>query len=324
LRIAMAQKPTESKQMHLLILDELANEYKKGLEKDFPELLIHAAATEQDVGSFVERTDILLTGKISDDLVKNALRLKWIQANATGVDALINLPSLRKEVVLTSARGIHGPQMSEMAILLMLSLNRRFPQILRNQGRNAWVRWPQKVLSGKKVAILGVGVVGKAIASKCKAFGMTVYGIGRVKRDVESVDLFVRREEMQRVLGEVDFLVIVVPSTPQTKKMIDRKALSAMKPTAFLLNLARGDVVDEEALIESLTRGTIAGAALDTFVTEPLPPNHPFWHMENVIITPHIGGLSENYVEQVLSIFRENLRRFLQGQRGNLINVVER
>jgi D-2-hydroxyacid dehydrogenase (NADP+) len=320
----MAQKPTESKQMHLLILDELANEYKKGLEKDFPELLIHAAATEQDVGSFVERTDILLTGKISDDLVKNALRLKWIQANATGVDALINLPSLRKEVVLTSARGIHGPQMSEMAILLMLSLNRRFPQILRNQGRNAWVRWPQKVLSGKKVAILGVGVVGKAIASKCKAFGMTVYGIGRVKRDVESVDLFVRREEMQRVLGEVDFLVIVVPSTPQTKKMIDRKALSAMKPTAFLLNLARGDVVDEEALIESLTRGTIAGAALDTFVTEPLPSNHPFWHMENVIITPHIGGLSENYVEQVLSIFRENLRRFLQGQRGNLINVVER
>jgi D-2-hydroxyacid dehydrogenase (NADP+) len=320
----MAQKPTESKQMHLLILDELANEYKKGLEKDFPELLIHAAATEQDVGSFVERTDILLTGKISDDLVKNALRLKWIQANATGVDALINLPSLRKEVVLTSARGIHGPQMSEMAILLMLSLNRRFPQILRNQGRNAWVRWPQKVLSGKKVAILGVGVVGKAIASKCKAFGMTVYGIGRVKRDVESVDLFVRREEMQRVLGEEDYLVIVVPSTPQTKKMIDRKALSAMKPTAFLLNLARGDVVDEEALIESLTRGTIAGAALDTFVTEPLPSNHPFWHMENVIITPHIGGLSENYVEQVLSIFRENLRRFLQGQRGNLINVVER
>ena len=320
----MAKNSTESKQMHLLILNELSSEYKKALAQDFPELVIHPAANEDDVGSFIERAHILFTGKISDALLKRASRLQWIQATSTGVDALVNLPSLRKEVLLTSARGIHGPQMSEIAILLMLSLNRRFPQILHNQDRKAWVRWRQKLLSGKNVGILGVGVVGEAIAVKCKAFGMTVYGIDLVKKEVETVDLFVGPDEMFRVLGDLDFLVVVVPSTPQTKKMVNAKVLSAMKPTAFVLNLGRGEVVDEEALIESLSNGTIAGAALDTFTTEPLPPDHPFWEMNHVIITPHLGGYSDTYLEQMLPIFRENLRRFLQGERRNLVNLVER
>jgi phosphoglycerate dehydrogenase-like enzyme len=309
--------------MHLLILNQSADAYKKALAPKFPELSIHAVAKEEEIGNFIEKMDILLTIRISDHLIKKASKLKWIQALTTGVDYIIHLPSLRKEVLITSARGIHGPQMSEMALLLMLALNRNFPQIIRNQDQRVWERWPGKLLYQKKVGILGVGVIGEEIARKCKAFGMTVFGIDIVKRKVDAVDYFYGPEELLQVIQEVDYFIIVAPNTPQTQKLVEAKLLSSMKPTAFLISIGRGEIVDEEALIHALKTGQIAGAALDTFWTEPLPKDHPLWEIKNVIITPHVGGLSDIYVEQVLPIFEENLRRFLQGERRNLINLVE-
>jgi D-2-hydroxyacid dehydrogenase (NADP+) len=174
------------------------------------------------------------------------------------------------------------------------------------------------------VGILGVGVIGEEIARKCKAFGMTVLGIDIVKRKVEAVDHFYGAEELLRVIPEVDYFVVVAPSTPQTQKMVGAKVLSSMKPTSFLINIARGGIVDEGALTDALRAGRIAGAALDVFCEEPLPTDHQFWGMHNVIVTPHLGGLSDIYVEQVLSILEENLRRFLKGERRKLINIVER
>jgi len=309
--------------MHLLILNQSADAYKKALAPKFPELSIHAVAKEEEIGNFIEKMDILLTIRISDNLIKKASKLKWIQALTTGVDYIIHLPSLRKEVLITSARGIHGPQMSEMALLLMLALNRNFPQIIRNQDQRVWERWPGKLLYQKKVGILGVGVIGEEIARKCKAFGMTVFGIDIVKRKVDAVDYFYGPEELLQVIQEVDYFIIVAPNTPQTQKLVGVKVFSSMKPTAFLISIGRGEIVDEEALIHALKTGQIAGAALDTFWTEPLPKDHPLWEIKNVIITPHVGGLSDIYVEQVLPIFEENLRRFLQGERKNLINLVE-
>ena len=309
--------------MHLLILSQSADAYKKALAPKFPELSIHAVAKEEEIGNFIEKMDILLTIRISDNLIKKASKLKWIQALTTGVDYIIHLPSLRKEVLITSARGIHGPQMSEMALLLMLALNRNFPQIIRNQDQRVWERWPGKLLYQKKVGILGVGVIGEEIARKCKAFGMTVFGIDIVKRKVDAVDYFYGPEELLQVIQEVDYFIIVAPNTPQTQKLVGVKVFSSMKPTAFLISIGRGEIVDEEALIHALKTGQIAGAALDTFWTEPLPKDHPLWEIKNVIITPHVGGLSDIYVEQVLPIFEENLRRFLQGERKNLINLVE-
>ncbi len=309
--------------MHLLILNQSADDYKKALAPKFPELSIHAVAKEEEIGNFIEKMDILLTIRISDHLIKKASRLKWIQAMTTGVDYIIHLPSLSKEVLITSARGIHGPQMSEMAFLLMLALNRNFPQIIRNQDQRVWKRWPGKLLYQKKVGILGIGVIGEEIARKCKAFGMTVFGIDIVKRKVDAVDYFYGPEELLQVIQEVDYFIIVAPNTPQTQKLVGAKVFSSVKPTAFLISIGRGEIVDEEALIHALKTGQIAGAALDTFWTEPLPKDHPLWEIKNVIITPHVGGLSDIYVEQVLPIFEENLRRFLQGERRNLINLVE-
>jgi phosphoglycerate dehydrogenase-like enzyme len=310
--------------INLLILDQLANEYKKALESKFSEVIIRASLKEEDIGEFIEKVNVLLTFRISDGLIKRAKNLQWIQSIASGVDAIVNLPSLRKDVLLTSTRGIHRPQMSEMAILLMLSLSRNFPQIIRNQDKGIWERWPARLLYQKKVGILGIGAIGEEIARKCKAFGMTVLGIDIVERKVDAVDYSYGPEDLLKVVQEVDYFIIVVPSTPQTYKMVGEDVLSSMKPTAFLINIGRGEIVDENALIHALESGKIAGAALDVFSQEPLPKDHPFWKTKNLILTPHIGGTSTTYVDQVLPIFEENLRRFLEGERQTLINLVER
>jgi phosphoglycerate dehydrogenase-like enzyme len=310
--------------MNLLILENRAADYKKALSPKFPEVIIHAATQEAEVGKFIEEADVLLTIRISNDLLKKASRLKWVHALTTGVDYLMNLPSLRKEVILTSTRGIHGPQVSEMAFLLMLALNRNFPEVVRNQDKGVWERWPGKLLWKKKIGILGVGVIGEEIARKCKAFGMEVFGIDIIRRKLDCIDVFYGPEEMVKVAKEVDYLVIVAPNTPETEKIVNSKVLSAMKPTAFLLNLGRGELVDEGALIDVLKSGKIGGAGLDAYLQEPLPKGHPFWGMKNVIVSPHVAGMSDIYVEQALTIFEENLRRFIKGEKQNFLNLVER
>jgi phosphoglycerate dehydrogenase-like enzyme len=311
--------------MDLLILDQFADYYKNKLAPKFPEVSIYAVAKEEEIGDIMEKIDILMTIKISDAKIMKASKLQWVQAMTTGVDFIIKLPSLKKDVLVTSSRGIHGPQMSEMAILLMISLARDLPQMIRNQDQKVWERWPAKLLFEKKVGILGLGVCGTEIARKCKAFGMTVYGINRTKRELDAVDHFYAPERLLEVIREVDFFVIVVPSTPETRNMVNAEAISTMKPTAFLINLGRGAVVDEEALMNALKTEKIAGAALDVFSAdpEPLPKESPLWEMKNVIVTPRVGGMSDIYPDQILPIFEENLRRFLRGERRDLINFIE-
>lgn len=309
--------------VNLLILDQFAEKYRRALESKFPEVFIHAAKSKEEIGDFIEKMEVLLAFRFPDELMKKATRLQWIQSMATGVDYFINLPSLRKEVLVTSTRGMHGPQMSEMAFLHMLNLTRNYPRMLRNQDRRVWERWPQPLLSGKTVGILGIGVIAEELARKCKAFKMKVYGISKTAREVEGIDRFYSREELPRVAAEIDYLIVLVPYSPETHKIVNAKVLSAMKPTAYLINIARGQVIDEEALIEALKNKKIAGAGLDVFNEEPLPKDHPFWGMENVIVSPHVAGMSEIYAEQLLPIFEENLRRFLKGERRNLINRVE-
>jgi D-2-hydroxyacid dehydrogenase (NADP+) len=311
--------------MYILFAMPDADAYKEALQARFPEISFYTATSEEGIREHAGKMEILVTlFRVADDLLKEATNLKWIQVTTSGVNYLLGRPSLRKDVIITTSRGIHGPQMSEMAFLLMLALNRNFPQVVRNQERMAWEKWPGKLLFQKKVGILGVGAIGEEIARKCKAFGMTVYGIDIVKRELDSVDFFYGPEDLVRVAGEVDYLIVVAPSTPQTEKIIGAKVLAAMKPTAFLINIARGEMVDEEALIEALEAGKIAGAALDALSVEPLPKNNPLWTTKNMIITPHVGGVSENYIDQVTPIVEENLRRFLKGERRNLINYVER
>lgn len=311
--------------MYVLCAMPDAEAYRNALATAFPGLSVQAATTQEEMRPHMDRVEILVTiFRVEDDLLKQAAKLKWIQVTTSGVNYLLGRPSLGKDVIVTSARGIHGPQVSEMAFLLMLALNRNFPENVRNQDRHVWKRWPGRLLHGKTIAILGIGVIGEEIARKSKAFGMTVYGLDIVKRDAGCVDQFLGPEELHRIAPEVDYLVLVAPSTPDTQKLVNADLLSRMKPTAFVINVARGELVDDDALIDALKSGRIAGAALDALSMEPLPKEHPLWAMDRVIITPHIAGDSDTYREQVLPIIEENLRRFLRGERRDLINYVGR
>jgi D-2-hydroxyacid dehydrogenase (NADP+) len=311
--------------MYVLIADRDAVEYRKALAPMFPEIEFHEVTRESDIQDHVDWMDVLITiYRVSDELLTQAVKLQWIQALSVGVNHLLDRPSLKEEVIVTSCRGIHGPQMSEMAILLMLALNRDFPQAVRNQDRRQWERWPGRLLFQKHVGILGMGTIGEAIADKCKCFGMRVSGIDIVERKLASVDAFYPPGRLPDVVSQFDYLILVAPSTPETRRIVGAELLSRMKPTAYLINIARGELVDEEALINALEGGMIAGAALDALPVEPLPADHPLWRAKNIIITPHVGGMSDIYVEQTLPIIEENLRRFIRGERRNLINYIER
>jgi phosphoglycerate dehydrogenase-like enzyme len=203
----------------------------------------------------------------------------------------------------------------------MLALSRDLPGAIRAQDEHQWRRWPAKLLHDKTVGILGIGVIAEALAPKCKAMGMTVVGITSSPRQVAGFDRVHPMSELLAVLPQLDYLVLLTPYSPATHHMIDAKVFAAMKPTSYFVNVARGGVVDEDALLAALRDKKIAGAALDVFNREPLPPDHPFWDFENVIITTHQGGFCDTYVDLAMPILEHNMRCFLKGDLKSMINV---
>jgi phosphoglycerate dehydrogenase-like enzyme len=250
-----------------------------------------------------------------------AARLKWFQCLITGTDHLA--PVLKgSPVILTNARGIHGPQMAEMAVLHMLALSRRVPQLVRNQAAHVWDRLRPRVLDRRTLVILGVGAIAEHIAKVAKALGMTTVGLSRTPRSVAGFDAVHPRERLLEAAAQADFLLVLVPYTRENDRIIDAAVFDVMKPSACLINIARGGVVDEPALIEALRAGKIAGAGLDVFAQAPLPATSPLWDMENVFITPFIGGLSDRYEDDIMSIIKPNLQNFLAGRYEEMINRV--
>ena len=260
--------------------------------------------------------------QFDEAMLTAAPQLRWIQSLTTGTDAILKLRSLRASVTVTSTRGMHGPQMSELVFLQMLALCRDFPQMQRNQAAHVWQRWPQPLLWGKTIVIVGVGAIAEALAPRCKAFGMTVYGVSGTPRVTAGFDKVFARGELRESAALADFLVLIVPHSAQTEKLVDAFVLGAMKPTAFLVNVARGGVLDEDALVRALRAKQLAGAALDVFREQPLPPDHPLWKEERIIITPLVGGMSDIYLDQAYPIVRLNLERFLAGETDRMLNIV--
>jgi phosphoglycerate dehydrogenase-like enzyme len=315
---------------NLLILSEVQEamraRYKAMLLERFPQLTIHVVGHHDDVGPYIADTDILLcfSPPMADHVVRDAARLKWIQALGTGVDNIVDLPSLGPEVVVTNIRGIHGAPVSEATIAYMLSLARDLPASTRAQDRNAWQRWPARLLSGKTVGILGVGLIAEYLAPICQQFGMTVIGISGSPRETKGFDRMVKRDDLLKVAPELDYLVALAPLTPETRGIVGETLLAAMKPSAYLVNVARGGVVDEPALIAALEAGKIAGAALDVFSQEPLPADHPLWKTKNITIFPHLGGYSHGYEDRAMPTIEGNMRKFLGNDLKNMSNIVRK
>lgn len=309
----------------LTLPPNVTEQYRARLSKLFPGVTVDVAASKEAAEAVLPQADMLVTfGQMMKNLklgLEGAGKLKWVQALGTGLDGITDQPSLKADVTVTSLHGVHGAPVSEAAMAGMLALSRDIPQFVRQQDTQTWGRWPAKLLHEKTVGILGIGVIAEALAPKCKAFGMTVVGITSAKRPVAGFDSVHGMDELPAVLPRLDYLVLLTPYTAATHHMIDTKVFAAMKPSAYLINVARGGVVDEEAMVAALREKKIAGAALDVFEHEPLPKDHPLWSMKNVIITTHQGGFCDTYVDLAMPILEHNMRCFLGGEVGKMMNV---
>lgn len=305
--------------------EPVRRQYVEGIRTVFPQLAIDVVDHHTKADPYIGTADILITAgsMITDQLLQGALRLQWIHAFTAGTDGIDDRPSLRRDVLLTSTRGIHGAPVSEAALMAMLALSRGFARTVRNQDRRVWERQHVTLLEGKSVGIFGIGAIGAVLAAKCRAMGMKVTGVGRRSGGPEGVDRMLAWDDGVQALGEFDHVVLLLPSTRDTRGIVGARFLCAMKASAFLINLGRGDVVVEESLIQALLDERIAGAALDVFAHEPLPEAHPFWSMPNVIVTPHLGGVFDEYPARALTIIERNLRLFLAGDGARMTNLVQ-
>ncbi|MBX6396106.1 MAG: D-2-hydroxyacid dehydrogenase [Alicyclobacillaceae bacterium] len=292
----------------------------------FPGVRIRLFADLEEAGRHLSDFEILITYgmDVEESHVERMTALRWVQVYSAGVERLPLEALDRRGVMVTNARGIHGVQMSEHTLGVMLMYTRRFLTFARQQAARVWDRRVRvDELQDKILAILGTGAIAVELARRAKALGMVVWGYNRSGRPVEGFDRVVSgREGLEELLAAGDFVVVLVPSTPETRRLIGREELRKMKPTAFLINLARGEVVDEEALVTALRDNWIGGAALDVFEEEPLPADHPFWELENCFITPHVSGLSPKYNERATDIFLRNLKTYVTGQ-GEWVNRVD-
>jgi phosphoglycerate dehydrogenase-like enzyme len=309
----------------LTLPPDVTEQYRLRFQRVFPELEVDVVTTADKAATALPQADCLLTfGQMIKNLkldLAGANNLKWVQALGTGLDGITDQPALKASVTVTSLHGVHGAPVSEAALASMLALSRDLPGFVRAQDERQWKRWPAKLLYEKTVGILGIGIIAEALAPKCKAMGMNVVGITSSPRKVAGFDRVHPMSELLKVLPECDYLVLLTPYSPATHHMIDAKVFSAMKPTAYLINVARGGVVDEDAMIEALRAKKFAGAALDVFSQEPLPPDNPLWTFKNVIITTHQGGFCDTYPDLAMPILEHNMRCFLKGDLKGMMNV---
>ncbi|MBI3705805.1 MAG: D-2-hydroxyacid dehydrogenase [Rhizobiales bacterium] len=310
--------------MPILIMDRGVHIEPDAVRTAFPRETVKHADNVAEALSLCADCEVLvaMAHDVTDELIARMPRLRYICAMSAGTDRIDTLRNLKPDVRVTSGRGIHGPQMSELALLSMIALSREFPRMQRNQQKHVWERWPQKLLWGKTAVLIGIGPIAEELALRCEAFGMRTIGVSDARKEAKHFATLMPRGRLKEAAALADFMIVLVPLSAQTRHMIDDGVLGAMKPTGILINLARGPVVDEPALVRRLQAGQIGGAALDVFEAEPLPPDSPLWDMPNVIVTPRIGGMSDVYARQVLPLVVHNLRCFLDGRPVEMSNVV--
>jgi D-2-hydroxyacid dehydrogenase (NADP+) len=316
----------QSSQKTALIRDIDAEWYVEHLTKRCPDFDFIVATDNETALHHAKEAEIIigLAPVLEQQLFAKATRLEWVQALTTGVDNLLAASTLAKDVALTNCSGFHGPQMSELAFLMMLSLNRDAPKMNRNQAAKTWERWPQRLLLGKTVTIVGVGAIAEQLASRCVAFGMTVLGVSNGRAEVPGFSKIYKRDALDDAAAACDFMIVLTPYVPSTHHIINASVFAAMPDHAILINISRGGCVDEVALLDALNAGAIAGAGLDVFATEPLEPNDPLWAAPNVLITPHIGGMSDIYKQQAMPLVAENLNAYAAHGASALNGLIQR
>jgi phosphoglycerate dehydrogenase-like enzyme len=274
-------------------------------------LAVHVASSFEEAAALIGQAEVLYAWNFPRRLLPLAARLRWTQSMGAGVERLLE-PALPPRVRVTRAAGIFGPWMAEYTLGRCLWVNQRIERFRRQQQERRWEPVDPIPLRGQTLCVLGLGDIGRHIGRAAKGMGMRVIGVSRSGRRAPEAARVYRARQMRTALGQADFVVVTVPLSPDTRGLIGAAELAAMKPSAWLINIARGPVVDEQALLHALSTRRIAGAALDVFDQEPLPAEHPFWGLDNVFLTPHIAGPSTP--AEIAPIFNDNLRRYLSGR----------
>ncbi|MGC8813109.1 D-2-hydroxyacid dehydrogenase [Dictyoglomus sp.] len=290
---------------------------------------IKEARNDVEIVENIEEAEVFLGGHISKDDLKKAKNLKWIQSSSAGIDNLLFEELLNSDIIITTASGVHPKPIAEHVFALLLSWTRRINIALRGKFERKWnrdeIKWCEE-LTGKTMGIIGYGKIGQEIGRIAKSFGMKVIG---VKRDINQKDdmVFLPDElfsykDLHEVLRRSDIIVLVLPLTSETKDLIGEEEFKVMKKDAIFINVGRGKTVKEDALVKALENGQIQCALLDVFYEEPLPEESPLWNLENVIITPHIAGMTPYYDGRLVEIFIHNLKNYPKISR--MLNVVDK
>lgn len=307
-----------------------------------PELLRPPRYAADHTGKIIERTpdqearwqqllkeaDILFDFDMThcEDLPELAPKVRWIQATSAGIGQFVKrmgYDTRMPETTFTTASGVHAQPLAEFCLLVMLMFNKGLPRMIQDQKRKHWERYAGTDLKGRVLAIIGVGQVGREVARLGQTLGMTMIGTKRHAVGIEPASLYLDAlygpDQLPEVLKQAEYLVLIAPHTAETEKMIGAAELVLLPKGAILINISRGALVDEPALIKALQSGHLGGAALDVFIEEPLPQDSPLWEMPNVLISPHSGSTSDRENSRLTDLFCENLRRFLADE--PLLNV---
>jgi len=294
---------------------DLPEKARDAILKLSPDIKLLIAQERDAMMEVAPEAEIWFGGGMRPEIFERCRRLKWIQAISAGVDRYMFRELVESDVILTNVRGMHAETIAEHVFMFMLAFSRNLLHHLDRQGDREWDRsLTPRELTGQTLGIVGLGSIGQEIARRAACWGMRVLGVRRSGRPVDGVARVYTPDQLHEVLALSDFVVLCAPSTPETRGMLGPAEFRAMKKGSIFINVARGDMVDEDALLEALTTGHLAGAGLDVFATEPLPESSPLWEMPRVIITPHLAGSQSDYVGRATELFLENLRLYLAGQ----------
>lgn len=295
---------------------------QKMLKEQFPEVQFHFTHKDK---SRLSAAEVLVTygEDLKEEDIQAAENLKWIMVASAGIEKMPHKAITERGIIVSNVRGIHKTPMSESVMAHLLSLKRSLPAIYNNQSNKEWVRKISSAeIKGSTALILGPGAIGSEIGRLLQAFGVHTIGCNRSGTPADSMAETISFEGIKEVLPQADTVISVLPSTKETKKLLKKEHFEAMKKDAVFMNFGRGDLVEDAVLIEALQNEELGFAVLDVFEQEPLPQDHPFWAMENVVVSPHISSHSGKYVERALDIFVPNLRQWLSGD-GKPTNLVD-
>jgi len=303
---------------------------RERLEQDFPDHQFVQLLNYDRVPEEITDADVFIGWSLRPQQFVAAKKLRWIHSPAAAVHQLMFPELIRSNVILTNSTGIHGPVVAENAIAVLLALAKRLPQAMQYQAKKTWAQdqlWHEcprpREVADTTVVVIGMGSIGREFATRARALGMKVLGVREnPAKGTDGADAVFSPAQLDQLLPQADYVLLCTPVTPATTGIMNAARLGLMKPDAYLINVARGPLVDEAALLEALKSRRIAGAALDVFNEEPLPAESPFWSLTNILITPHTAAVTERLWERHYKLIVENLSRFLGGRR--LLNEVDK